>query len=152
MQYVEFKLSKEYEVEELYVNKDGIYFCNNSRKLVIPFKIMVERVFAPIVSKILVLLERQIKKVGGKVKAIFLVGGLGRNHYLERRIKLEFSGYVDEVHRNKKADIAAMKGAAFYGVDDMKRDLQTDIVGFDYKDDKFDPEYYDTVICIGSIY
>jgi hypothetical protein len=112
---------------------------------------MLQEVFKEVIEETLVLLYRQIRKVGGSVTATFLVGGLGRNPYLKRCIVKKFEESAGQVKQDIKGDLAAMRGAAYYGIDGVKRPEQTDIVEFPYKDEKFTPENYDTVICIGNI-
>lgn len=62
----------------------------------------------------------------------------------------KFGEKAGKVGQNVQGDLAAMRGAAYYGIDGVKRPEQTDIAEFPYKDETFVPENYDTVICIGN--
>lgn len=126
----------------------GIYWTDYC--LVIPFKVMVNNVFKNVVDKVIFLLARQMKKIGGSVKATFLVGGLGCNPYLKRRILQEFTATVDMFKRDPNMHKATMTGAAYYGIASLKRPEQIDIAEISYKDDELNPIDYDTLVCIGN--
>jgi hypothetical protein len=51
-----------------------------------------ERVFDEVIDKILGLVERQIAQTTGRVKAIMLAGGFGKNPYLIKRLGQVFAG------------------------------------------------------------
>ncbi|KAI8636385.1 hypothetical protein BD408DRAFT_93467 [Parasitella parasitica] len=141
------------------------YTCVGAMLLVVPYKVMAKKVFDPIVDTTIHLLKKQIRKINSPVVATFLVGGFGQNPYLQYRIKNEFKveengkivGYkCGELLKDEKGNLAAMRGALYYGLDGSRKPTQTDIIKADYCDQKdpvgtnhngFIVENYDTLIC-----
>ncbi|CEP07046.1 hypothetical protein [Parasitella parasitica] len=133
--------------------------------LVVPYKIMAKKIFDPVVDTTIHLLKKQIRKINGPVAATFLVGGFGQNPYLQYRIKNEFRieengeivGYkCGKLLKDEKGNLAAMRGALYYGLDGSRKPTQTDIITANYYNqrdptgsnhDGFIAEDYNTVIC-----
>lgn len=129
---------------------------------------MAKEIFDPIVDTTIELLKKQIRKIYGPVVATFLVGGFGRNPYLQYRIRETFKieeneriiGYKCGILRDdENGNLAAMRGALYYGLDGSRKPAQTDIIEADYTQkeatgpngDDFIAGNYDTLICYGMI-
>ncbi|EPB90796.1 hypothetical protein HMPREF1544_02374 [Mucor circinelloides 1006PhL] len=135
------------------------------RLLVISYATMRELVFDPIIHTTIKLLEKQIEKIKDPIVATFLVGGFGRNPYLHYKIKDNFKieengrivGYkCGTLYDDEKGNLAAMRGALYYGLDGSRKPTQTDIIESSYDGvqdasgthhDGFVPENYDMIIC-----
>lgn len=139
-----------------------------SMQLTIPYEVMAKKIFDPIVDTTVELLKKQIRKIYGPVVATFLVGGFGKNPYLQYKIKEAFkieengvvTGYkCGGLHDDDDGNLAAMRGALYYGLDGSRKPAQTDIIEADYTQkestgsngDDFIAENYDTLICYGMI-
>lgn len=129
---------------------------------------MRELVFDPIIRTTIKLLEKQIEKIKDPIVATFLVGGFGRNPYLHYKIKDNFKieengrivGYkCGTLYDDEKGNLAAMRGALYYGLDGSRKPTQTDIIESSYDGvqdasgthhDGFVAENYDMIICYGN--
>lgn len=145
-------------------------------RLTIPYTVMKEKVFDQVVEDTIDLLRQQINKSKGNVKKridpltqeekkphydgikqIYLVGGFGTSKYLCKKILNEFfvkdsktkKYEVDElVMAGVNTELAAMKGAAYYGDDGNKRASQREIVKNSLDDSN---DGYDVLVCIGKV-
>ncbi|KAL9557095.1 hypothetical protein MBANPS3_001552 [Mucor bainieri] len=134
--------------------------------LQVPYEKMRALVFDPVINTTIDLLDKQIEKIQDPVVATFLVGGFGRNPYLHYRIKDKFKilddagnviGYrCGELSDDEKGNLAAMRGALYYGLDGSRKPTQTDIIEDSYdgvKDpsgtnhDGFVADNYNLLIC-----
>ncbi|GAN05319.1 hypothetical protein MAM1_0087c04789 [Mucor ambiguus] len=133
--------------------------------LQVSYETMRNLVFDPVISTTIKLLEKQIDKIMEPVVATFLVGGFGRNPYLHYRIKDKFKieqdgkviGYrCGELSDDDKGNLAAMRGALYYGLDGSRKPSQTDIIEEPYdgandasgtNHDGFVADNYNLLIC-----
>lgn len=119
---------------------------------------MRTEVFNRVIRATLNLIEQQIKKVGGGVKRIYLVGGFAKSPFLQNMILRRFYVKRNLFPRTKfrmgslvDADPwAVMQGAIKYGTNGAKEVPQSDIV-------KSEPGYaatdeYDVLICLGKLF
>lgn len=147
----EYNLKPHQEDENLgySINEDDEGICI---ELIIPNEIMCEYVFDPVVNATLKLIENQIQKANSsEIQAIFLLGGFGESKYLKKKADISFKDKVKEIIRCDKGDRAAMRGAIYFGIDGIQRSQQEkSIISRDFKDDDFDPESFDVLICIGK--
>lgn len=80
-----------------------------------------EKIFDPIITKILALIQQQLIQASDKkhnieaIKAILLVGGFSRNLYLQQRIQEEYRDQYD-VKIPEEGVAAISKGAVSYGL------------------------------------
>ncbi|GAA5809044.1 hypothetical protein MFLAVUS_002447 [Mucor flavus] len=81
-----------------------------------------EKIFDPIITKILALIQQQLDQAsvrgsahGSGIKAILLVGGFSRNPYLQQRIQEEYRGKYD-VKMPEEGVAAISRGAVSYGL------------------------------------
>ncbi|GAA5810177.1 hypothetical protein MFLAVUS_003596 [Mucor flavus] len=77
-----------------------------------------EKLFDPIIKRILILIQRQLDEAHKRqstIKFIVLVGGFFRNPYLQQRIQDEFRGYYD-VRFPEEGAAAVSRGAVSYGL------------------------------------
>ena len=75
----------------------------------------VKRMFDPIISKIIRLIEGQLN-TDKTCSIIFLVGGFSESKYLQKRIKKEFSSRVEQISVPDKPVAAVARGALKYGL------------------------------------
>lgn len=132
--------------------------------LIISYETMRDLVFDPVIDTTINLLEKQINKIKDPVFATFLVGGFGRNPYLYYRVKdkfkMENGDYrCGNLQVDEKGNLAAMRGALYYGLDGSRKPAQTDIIEAPYdgaKDasginhDGFVADNYNLLICYGN--
>ncbi|KAI7891298.1 uncharacterized protein EV154DRAFT_420532, partial [Mucor mucedo] len=88
-------------------------------EITLSYKYMREKVFDEVIDNTIDLLKRQIKKANGNIKYTYLVGGFGGSPYLRKRILKAFPVksplYLGVLIQDDRGDIAAMRGAAYYG-------------------------------------
>lgn len=112
-----------------------------------------KNVFDEIVNKIIKLIGRQIKKANGDIARTYLIGGFGGSPYLRKRIINEFpinSPYsIGNLIQDERGDTAAMRGALFYGIDNSRKDLQSNVVEEEYGDEN--TSQFNTLVCLGNI-
>ncbi|KAL7275881.1 hypothetical protein RUND412_001158 [Rhizina undulata] len=81
----------------------------------------VRSIFDPVIDKIVDLVDDQIRNVrkkGGKIAAILLVGGFGASEYLRKRLREQiFFGGTVEVMQPRNAWSAITRGALIRGLD-----------------------------------
>ncbi|CAO0795958.1 unnamed protein product [Mucor circinelloides] len=76
-----------------------------------------EKVFEPVVERVIALLEKQFSAVPDKrVSCIFLVGGFGSSNYLFQRVQEVFESRVDQVLCPPRAAMAVVRGAVYFGL------------------------------------
>ncbi|KAG2191590.1 hypothetical protein INT46_008889 [Mucor plumbeus] len=76
-----------------------------------------EKVFEPVVERVIALLEKQYNAVPDKkVSCIFLVGGFGSSNYLFQRVQEVFESRVDQVLCPPRAAMAVVRGAVYFGL------------------------------------
>lgn len=152
--------------ENIWKEKDGcrIEFIPNIQedapsKLYIPFKKVAEKVFDKVINTTIELLDIQIRKIKGPIKATFLVGGLGRSPYLQQKIQENFRISKDSyrcgnIIADEQGDLATMRGAVYYGIESSLSAPQTDIHDSRNQRDMLHltPGKYDTLICYGLLY
>ncbi|GAA5810074.1 hypothetical protein MFLAVUS_003492 [Mucor flavus] len=87
-------------------------------KLRIKHTVIKGKIFDPIITKILTLIQRQLdqsSKINTKISTIMLVGGFSRNPYLQQRIQDEFRSIYD-VKFPEEGAAAISRGAVSYGL------------------------------------
>ncbi|KAI9253530.1 hypothetical protein BDA99DRAFT_574678 [Phascolomyces articulosus] len=78
-----------------------------------------DKVFDPVIDKVLSLIDRQFKQIaGGKLNFLFLVGGFGSSKYLYQRVRKEFHGTKAKqiACPSERAALAVVRGATYYGL------------------------------------
>lgn len=76
----------------------------------------IKSMFDPIVARILRMIRAQLNNSREKCSAMFLVGGFSQSKYLQKRIKKEFQGRVDNISVPTNPIAAISYGAAIYGL------------------------------------
>jgi hypothetical protein len=76
-----------------------------------------QHVFEPVCNQVISLIEEQIQTSETQLVAIFLVGDFGQFNYLFRRFEDEFSSRVGFIGVPPRGELAAVRGAAYYGLD-----------------------------------
>ncbi|GAN05312.1 hypothetical protein MAM1_0087c04782 [Mucor ambiguus] len=121
--------------------------------LQVSYETMRNLVFDPVISTTIKLLEKQIDKIMEPVATTFLVGGFGRNPYLQFRIKDKFKveqdgkviGYrCGELSGDDMGNLAVMRGALYYGLDEFRQSMQAEIIP-----SEISSKSPDWTICIG---
>jgi len=74
----------------------------------------MNRIFEPIIVKIIELVKGQIKSSEKEIRAILLVGGFGQNSYLKERLRSSLGGI--EVLQPPNAWTAIVRGAVMVGL------------------------------------
>lgn len=108
-----------------------------NRKLNIPYKIMRDKVFEPVIQRIIKLLDEQIEdtlRYSSTVDAIILVGGFGSSEYLKERLEENYKDIKVEVPENGLNVVS--RGAVSYAlnprlVSQLTLDNDYDIHGVD---------------------
>ncbi|PFH45742.1 hypothetical protein AMATHDRAFT_71166 [Amanita thiersii Skay4041] len=95
-------------------------------QLCIPGNLLREKVFDPVVSQVLSLIEDQIKKVDQPIHALLLVGGFAGSEYLKHCVEVQFESRIRIITRPPDADTATLRGAAQYGL--AKRQLVSTVI------------------------
>lgn len=112
---------------------------------------MCARVFDPEVEKTLSLIDNQIKKANStKIEAIFLLGGFGESKYLLAQTEKRFKDIVGEVITNNSGNLAAMQGAIYFGLEELKRSHEISVISSNFQDSDFDSSRSKLLICIGK--
>ncbi|KAG2203811.1 hypothetical protein INT47_012744 [Mucor saturninus] len=109
---------------------DSTYtMINENKTLKMKNQDMKEKIFDPIVDRIIYLMDDQLnqaKKGGRDIKAILMVGGFSQSKYLQQRIKDQYKG-VCHVIVPVEGDTAVSHGAVFYAL--YPRTISKNIVG-----------------------
>ncbi|KAK2465542.1 hypothetical protein APHAL10511_002434 [Amanita phalloides] len=95
-------------------------------QLCIPGNLLREKVFDPVVSQVLSLIEEQVKRVDQPIHAILLVGGFAGSEYLKQCVEAQFQSRIRIIARPPDADTATLRGAAQYGL--SKRQLVSSVI------------------------
>lgn len=106
-----------------------------NRKLNIPYKIMRDKVFEPLIQRIIKLLDEQIEdtlRYSSTVDAIILVGGFGSSGYLKERLKENYKNIKVEVPENGLNVVS--QGAVSYALNPRLVSQDYDIHGVDTND------------------
>jgi hypothetical protein len=107
-------------------------------------------VFDQVIKNTLHLLQRQVDKVNGNIKRIYLDGGFGCSPYLQKRIKERFAKNnkceIGKLAVNTRGNTAAMRGALYYGIDGSRRPPQSDIAINQYNAGKI--HQFEVLICL----
>jgi molecular chaperone DnaK (HSP70) len=77
---------------------------------------VMKSMFNPVVEKILRLIRKQLENSRKKCSAMFLVGGFSQSRYLQKMIRKEFEGDVDNISVPSNPIAAISRGAAIYGI------------------------------------
>lgn len=113
------------------------------------------RVFDPVVKEVILLIENQIRNANSKIDTTYLLGGFGNSPYLMRRIREHFSeNEAGEITNSKSNDspgeLAAMRGAIYYGLDSLRSTQLTSIETVRFKDQRFNPNDFSILLCFGK--
>ncbi|KAG2229760.1 hypothetical protein INT48_004764 [Thamnidium elegans] len=140
------KTYREDEKPEFIIKKDR---KGNGDMLHVYRDTMCIRVFDPEVEKTLSLIDNQIKKANStKIEAIFLLGGFGESKYLQEQTKKRFKDVVGEVITDESGNLAAMQGAIYYGLEELKRSREISIISSNFQSSDFDSSQSKLLICI----
>ncbi|EEA19947.1 conserved hypothetical protein [Talaromyces marneffei ATCC 18224] len=80
-------------------------------------------IFEPIIHKIILFVQDQIRLSGGKAKSVLLVGGFGQNTYLKERLRESLPNI--EVLQPPNAWTAIVRGAVMMGLSNANTSLST---------------------------
>ncbi|KAF8735260.1 hypothetical protein AX14_002404 [Amanita brunnescens Koide BX004] len=95
-------------------------------QLCIPGNLLREKVFDPVVSQVLALIEEQINRVDQPIHALLLVGGFAGSEHLKQCVQAQFESKIRIIARPADADTATLRGAAQYGL--SKRQLVSSVI------------------------
>ncbi|KAF8622621.1 hypothetical protein AX15_006876 [Amanita polypyramis BW_CC] len=95
-------------------------------QLSMPGNLLREKVFDPVVSQVLNLIEEQIGRVDQPIHALLLVGGFAGSEYLKQCVEAQFQSRIRIIARPPDADTATLRGAAQYGL--SKRQLVSSVI------------------------
>ncbi|KAM6493252.1 actin-like ATPase domain containing protein [Amanita muscaria] len=95
-------------------------------QLCIPGNLLREKVFDPVVSQVLKLIEEQLTRVEQRIQALLLVGGFAGSEYLKECVETQFQSRIKLIARPPDADTATLRGAARYGL--AKRQLVSSVI------------------------
>jgi hypothetical protein len=95
-------------------------------QLCIPGNLLREKVFDPVVSQAVNLIEEQLKRLDQPIQALLLVGGFAGSEYLRQCVETQFEARVKLIARPPDADTATLRGAARYGL--AKRQLVSSVI------------------------
>ncbi|KAL0094565.1 hypothetical protein J3Q64DRAFT_1858417 [Phycomyces blakesleeanus] len=84
--------------------------------LCVTVKEMREKVFDPIVKEITELILRQLNQTGGKIDAMFLVGGLGQSIFLYQCLTETFADRINLIAVPQRGELAIVRGAVILGM------------------------------------
>ncbi|CAO3593034.1 unnamed protein product [Absidia cylindrospora] len=91
--------------------------CVDEGTLILRASELKEKVFDPVVEKVIKLMETQYSQIPDKrLSCIFLVGGFGSSHYLFQRVKDVFSDRVKQILCPPRAAMAIVRGAVHFGL------------------------------------
>ncbi|KAF9437621.1 Heat shock 70 kDa protein 12A [Entomortierella beljakovae] len=90
------------------IGMDDGYLCLDVSEL-------KEKVFEPVVTQVLELIDQQYESATG-CSAIFMVGGFGSSKYLLERVKQEFRARVRTISSPHKPEAAVVCGAVYAGL------------------------------------
>ncbi|KAI8973362.1 hypothetical protein BDF20DRAFT_907002 [Mycotypha africana] len=79
-----------------------------------------EKVFEPIIQRVLSLLTKQYEQISDRetpIDCIFLVGGFGSSNYLYERVQQVFGNRVRQILCPPRAAMAVVRGAVYFGLD-----------------------------------
>ncbi|PFH45983.1 hypothetical protein AMATHDRAFT_157088 [Amanita thiersii Skay4041] len=85
-------------------------------QLCIPGSLLREKVFDPVISQVLSLIEDQIKRADQTIHALLLVGGFAESQYLKHCIEVQFGSRIKIITKPPDADSAILHGAVQYGL------------------------------------
>jgi hypothetical protein len=80
-------------------------------------------IFEPVIHKIILFVQDQIRLSGGEAKAVLLVGGFGQNTYLKERLRESLP--TIEVLQPPNAWTAIVRGAVMMGLSNANTALST---------------------------
>ncbi|KAG1140410.1 hypothetical protein G6F37_001775 [Rhizopus arrhizus] len=76
-----------------------------------------DKVFEPVVQRVLALIEKQLAQVPDQnVSCIFLVGGFGSSNYLFQRVQETFQNRAKQILCPPRAPLAVVRGAVYSGL------------------------------------
>jgi molecular chaperone DnaK (HSP70) len=110
-----------------------IKYSGNKMEFKIPYRDIKDKIFDPVIQRILKLMDAQIRnslKSTDKIEAIILVGGFGSSRYLKTRLKEKYNPMNIEVYSNPSKGVNAIsQGAVSYALDPraISRVFATDI-------------------------
>ncbi|KAI8081779.1 uncharacterized protein BX664DRAFT_286040 [Halteromyces radiatus] len=91
--------------------------CVDEGTLVLRASELKEKVFDPVVEKVISLMESQFQQIpDGRLSCIFLVGGFGSSNYLFQRVQQVFSNRVNQILCPPRAAMAIVRGAVHFGL------------------------------------
>ncbi|KAI8340001.1 hypothetical protein BC941DRAFT_419156 [Chlamydoabsidia padenii] len=91
--------------------------CVDEGTLILRAVELKEKVFEPVVQKVIDLMERQYGDIPDKrLSCIFLVGGFGSSNYLYQRVNQVFSNRVKQILCPPRAAMAIVRGAVYFGL------------------------------------
>lgn len=100
-------------LEEINADED----CLDEGTLALRADELKEKVFEPVVQRVIALLEKQYNNVPDKrVSCIFLVGGFGSSNYLYQRVQEAFEDRVKQILCPPRAAMAVVRGAVYFGL------------------------------------
>ncbi|KAI9013758.1 hypothetical protein CLU79DRAFT_708537, partial [Phycomyces nitens] len=76
-----------------------------------------KKVFDPVVNQVIDLIREQLDQTGGKLDAMFLVGGFGQSLYLYQRIIEVFSKDIGLIAAPQRGELAIARGSVILGMD-----------------------------------
>lgn len=136
--------------------KSQIYhYDDEDAILTIRRDVICSRVFDPVVQEVIMLIENQIRNANSKIDATYLLGGFGNSPYLMRKIKEHFKeNQAGEITNSKinnsPGELAAMRGAIYYGLDGLRSTQLTSIETVRFKDQRFNPNDFSILLCFGK--
>ncbi|KAI8985093.1 hypothetical protein BDB01DRAFT_96694 [Pilobolus umbonatus] len=91
--------------------------CLDEGALTLKAAELEQKVFQPVIQKILELLEEQYNSIPNRqVSTLFVVGGFGSSHYLLQKIKDSFENRINQILCPPRAALAVVRGAAYFGL------------------------------------
>ncbi|ORX55182.1 actin-like ATPase domain-containing protein [Hesseltinella vesiculosa] len=100
-----------------YPNSEDPDYGIHDGTIVFTFEEIRDKVFEPVVTRVLNLIQRQLDSSGSNsVDAIFMVGGFGMSTYLQHRVKETFVPRVRFVSSPPRPEMAVVRGAVYFGM------------------------------------
>ncbi|ORE05092.1 hypothetical protein BCV72DRAFT_250807 [Rhizopus microsporus var. microsporus] len=91
--------------------------CLDEGTMILRAQDLKEKVFEPVVRRVLALIEKQYNQVSDqRVSCIFLVGGFGSSNYLFQRVQETFQDRVKQILCPPRAAMAVVRGAVYFGL------------------------------------
>lgn len=100
--------------------KGDIITNNKSKQLRVSNQDISKYVFDPVVSEVIALIQKQIKKSYTTIDTLFLLGGFGQSPYLYKKLHEEFLTSINAVNRlivPEDGYRASMRGGIYFGID-----------------------------------